>query len=94
MYKIGIYKAGQQIAKEVFASENLEEVKAEFCRMWNATEFDPDGIDNQSDSAEDAWNERKHFSEDTNNVSVFDIQNGDLLRTEWTYTGWKSNILN
>ena len=34
MFKIGAYKNGQQFAKQVFQSENLEEVEAEFKRLF------------------------------------------------------------
>jgi len=92
VYKIGIYKNGQQIAKEVFASENLQEVKNEFVRMWNSTDFDPEGIDNQADTAEKAWY-YKHFCEDTNNVAVFEVEEKEGLHTNYTYQGLESKMM-
>jgi len=92
IYKIGTYKNGQQIAKEVFASENLEEVKDEFIRMWKATNFDPEGIDMQADNAEQAWY-YKHFQEDTNNVAVFEVEENEALHTNYTYQGCVSKMM-
>ena len=91
-YKIGTYKNGQQIAKEVFQSENLEEVKSEFKRMFNATDFCPEGTDNQANNAEEAW-KFKRFSEDTNNVAVFEVEADEVLHTNYTYHGWTSKIM-
>ena len=91
-YKIGTYKNGQQIAKEVFQSENLEEVKSEFKRMFNSTDFCPEGTDNQANNAEEAWN-FKRFSEDTNNVAVFEVEEDEVLHTNYTYQGCTSKIM-
>ena len=87
-YKIGIYKNGQQIAKEVFTSENLNEVEREFKRMFNATEFFPEGTDGQW-TEQEAW-EFKHFSEDVTNVAVFEVEEGEALHTNYTYHGCTS----
>ena len=92
-YKIGTYKNGQQIATEVYSSENLSEVEKEFKRMWNATEFCPEGTDNESANVDDAW-EWKHFSEDTNNVAVFEVEDGEALHTNYTYCGFESKMMN
>jgi len=91
-FKIGTYKNGQQIAKEVFQSENLEEVKSEFKRMFNSTDFCPEGTDNEADNAEEAWN-FKRFSEDTNNVAVFEVEEDEVLHTNYTYQGCTSKIM-
>ena len=91
-FKIGTYKNGQQIAKEVFQSENLEEVKSEFKRMFNSTDFCPEGTDNQANNAEEAWN-FKRFSEDTNNVAVFEVEADEVLHTNYTYQGCTSKIM-
>ena len=91
-FKIGTYKNGQQIAKEVFQSENLEEVKSEFKRMFNSTDFCPEGTDNQADNAEEAW-KFKRFCEDTNNVAVFEVEEDEVLHTNYTYHGWTSKIM-
>lgn len=72
-YKIGTYKSGQQFAKSIFESENIEEVKAEFIRMFEATEFDPEGSDNEPKNEEQAW-ELKGFCEDTNHVAVYECE--------------------
>jgi len=89
-YKIGTYKNGQQIAKEVFANENLKEVEIEFKRMFEAIDFCPEGTDNQAENSCEAWN-RKRFSEDINNVAVFECDGDDSLRTN---CNWKpSNIM-
>ena len=91
-YKIGTYKNGQQIAKEVFSSEILNEVKSEFKRMFNATDFCPEGTDNQADNAEEAW-KFKRFSEDTNNVAVFEVEEDEALHTNFTYQGCTSTMM-
>ena len=91
-YKIGTYKNGQQIAKEVFASENLNEVENEFKRMFDATDFCPEGTDNQGDNADEAWN-WKQFSEDTNNVAVFEVEEDEALHTNYTYQGCNSKMI-
>ena len=100
-YKIGTYKNGQQIANEVFASNNIEEIKSEFKMMFFATIEDcwEEAVDNEWDdetldgvSFEDAW-KHKHFSEDTNNVAVFSVENGDGLHTNYTYQGCASRML-
>ena len=91
IYKIGMYKSGNQFAKEVFASENLEEVETEFKRMWESTDFCPEGTDNEAGNAEQAW-ELKHFSEDVNHVAVFKCNNeDDVCATTYIYTGGISN---
>jgi|GEM_PF-2793368 len=91
IYKIGTYKNGQQIAKEVFLSKNLDEVKIEFIRMYENTDFCPEGTDNQPETGEDAWY-YKHFSEDTNNVAVFQCKNEhDPCLTNYVWTGGTSN---
>ena len=92
-YKIGIYKNGQQVAKEVFASENLQEVENEFKRMYDATDFCPEGTDNEPETDEDAWY-YKHFSEDTNNVAVFEVEDNEALYTNYTYQGCISKRMN
>jgi len=91
-YKIGTYKNGQQVAQEVFSSENLEEVKSEFKRMFNSTDFCPEGTDNQANNAEEAWN-FKRFSEDTNNVAVFEVEEDEALHTNYTYQGCTSTMM-
>ena len=91
-YKIGTYKNGQQIANEVFESENLKDVETEFKRMFEATDFCPEGTDNQADNADEAWN-LKHFAEDTNNVSVFEVEEGEALHTNYTYQGCTSKMM-
>lgn len=91
-YKIGTYKNGQQLAYEVFASENLSEIESEFKRMFEATDFCPEGTDSQADDASEAW-ERKRFSEDTNNVAVFEVEEGEALHTDYTYIGCDSKIM-
>ena len=91
-YKIGTYKNGQQVAQEVFSSEILEEVKSEFKRMFNATDFCSEGTDNQANNAEEAWN-FKRFSEDTNNVAVFEVEADEVLHTNYTYQGCTSKIM-
>lgn len=91
--KIGIFKNGQQFAKEVFASCNIQDVEREFKRMWNETEFCPEGTDNESESADIAW-EFKKFSEDTTNVAVFECLNeNDLLHTCYCNQGFISNMI-
>jgi hypothetical protein len=92
MYKIGIYKSGQQIAKEVFASDNLQEIEQEFKRMYEETDFCPEGTDNEPETAKQAW-EYKHFCEDTNHVAVFEVSEDELLHTNYTYQGCKSKML-
>jgi len=91
-YKIGTYKNGQQIANEVFASDDLQDVENEFKRMWEATDFCPEGTDNEADNADQAWN-WKHFSEDTNNVAVFEVEDGEALHTNYTYQGCTSKMI-
>ena len=91
-FKIGTYKNGQQIAKEVFSSEILNEVESEFKRMFNSTDFCPEGTDNQANNAEEAWN-FKRFSEDTNNVAVFEVEVYEALHTNYTYQGCTSKIM-
>ena len=92
IYKIGIYKNGQQIADEVFSSEDLSEVMDEFKRMWESTDFCPEGTDNEAENADEAW-ECKHFSEDTNNVAVFEVDEDESLHTNYTYQGFTSKIM-
>lgn len=92
MYKIGTYKNGQQIANEVFSSENLNEVENEFKRMWEATDFCPEGTDMQTDNSEQAWY-YKHFVEDTNNVAVFEVEEDEALHTSYTYQGCTSKMM-
>jgi hypothetical protein len=93
MYKIGTYKSGQQIAKEQFRSNNLEEIKNEFIRMFEATEFCPEGTDNEPENSEDAW-KYKHFCEDTNHVAIFECENEeDICKTNWIYQGMESNLI-
>lgn len=100
-YKIGTYKAGQQIAKEVFESDNLDDIRREFERMFKATVEDEwEGIVEAGEpedtlygeTFEQAW-DRKHFSEDTNNVAVFQVEEDEPLMTSWIYTGMTSNQL-
>lgn len=86
------YKNGQQIAKEVFASKDIEEIKNEFKRMWEATDFCPEGTDNEAENSEHAW-EFKHFSEDTNNVAVFEVEEDEALHTNYTYQGCTSKMM-
>jgi len=88
-YKIGTYKNGQQLANEVFESENLNKVENEFKRMFEATDFCPEGTDNEADNADEAWN-YKHFSEDTSNVAVFEVEADEALHTNYTYQGCTS----
>lgn len=101
MYKIGVYKNGQQIATEVFASIDLDKVKAEFKRMFKSTieECQQDAIDFgwaegtvDDVTFDEAWN-FKHFSEDTNNVAVFEVEEGEALHTNYTYQGCVSKIM-
>ena len=92
MYKIGTFKNGQQIADEVYASNNLDEIKDEFKRMWESTTFDPDGIDAQANNSEQAWI-WKQFTEDTNNVAVFVVDEYESLETNYHYTGRSSKIM-
>lgn len=73
IYKIGTYKNGEHFAKSVYQSTDLNKVEQEFKEMWKATDFCPEGTDNEADNAEEAWN-WKHFSEDTNNVAVFECE--------------------
>ena len=95
-YKIGIYKNGQQIAKEVFASTKLSEIKEEFKRMYKKTKEkcwgNPLGL-SELKSFKQAWH-FKHFREDTNNVAVF-ITSGENegCYTNWIYQGITSNQL-
>ena len=100
-YKIGIYNNGQQIANEVFASNDINEIKAEFKRMFEATieECLDEGIDYDwaegtldGVTFEDAW-ERKIFSEDTTNVAIFEVEEDELLHTNYTYQGCTSKIM-
>lgn len=99
--KIGMYKNGQQIADEIFSSNNLLEIKQEFKRIFDATANDcwetnlelgysEDTV--EGTTFEQAWN-MKHFSEDTNNVGVFSVEEGELLHTSYTYHGCVSNRL-
>lgn len=99
MYKIGFYKNGQQIAREVYASNDLDEVKHEFERIFKKTVEDEwEGIVEAGEpedtlygeTFEQAW-ERKHFSEDTNNVAVFNVNEGQGCYTDWIYQGMSSN---
>lgn len=93
MYKIGIYKAGQQFAKSVYESENLEDLKKEFIRMFDETEFCPEGTDNEPENGEQAW-EYKRFQEDTNIVAVFKCENeDDSCTTNYCNQGCRSNQL-
>ena len=91
-FKIGFYKNGQQVAQEVFSSENLEEVESEFKRMFNATAFCSEGTDNEADNAEEAW-KFKRFSEDTNNVAVFEVEVYEALHTNYTYQCCTSTMI-
>ena len=100
-FKIGTFKNGQQIAKEVFASENLNEIEIEFRRMFASTveeewesAVEQNWPENTLDgtTADDAWN-YKRFSEDTNNVAVFEVEEGEALHTNWTYQGCTSKML-
>ena len=91
-YKIGTYKSGQQIANEVYESENLKDVEREFKRMFNATEFCPEGTDNEPENSDQAWN-YKHFCEDTNNVAVFEVEGNEPLYTNYAYQCYTSKIM-
>jgi hypothetical protein len=91
-YKIGTFKNGQQIAKEVFASENLNEVEDEFVRMYEDTEFCPEGTDCEPETSEHA-RVYKHFSEDTNNVAVFEVEEDEALHTNYTYQCCTSKMM-
>jgi len=101
MYKIGIYKNGQQIAKQVFVSFDLDIIKDEFKSMFDATISDcwQDALDfgwesNTLDNItfEQAW-EYKHFIEDTNNVAIFEVYEDERLHTNYTYQGCTSKIM-
>ena len=93
IYKIGTYRDGQQFAKEVFSSNDLNEVKQEFIRIFENTDFDPEGIDNEPESSEVAW-AWKHFSEDVNNIAVFECYNeDDLCITNYCNQGFTTNML-
>lgn len=98
-YKIGTYKNGQQIANVVFESEDLEEIKIEFERMFKATVEDEwanileDGYPEDTlfgTTFESAWY-HKHFSEDVNNVAIFEVEEGQGCYTGYIYTGMTSN---
>lgn len=98
-FKIGMYKNGQQIAKEVFQDDDLNVIKEEFKRMFDATTEDcwetnveqgyPENTV-EGTTFEQAW-DMKHFSEDTNNVAVFEVEENELLHTNYTYQGCKPN---
>lgn len=100
-YKIGFFKNGQQIAKEVFSSDDLEDVKVEFERIFKKTVEDewegtlesgqPEGT-LYGTTFEEAW-KRKHFGEGTNNVAVFKVQGNEALHTHWTYQGCTSKMM-
>lgn len=93
IYKIGIYKSGQQMAKAVFMSKLLKEVKIQFMYMFINTKFCPEGTDNQPATAIEAWG-YKHFKEDTNHVAVFKCKNEkDVCITEYKNQGMISNKL-
>lgn len=100
-YKIGTYKNGQQIAKCVYESNDLDDIRIEFERMFKATvEEEWEGIIESGEpedtlygtTFEQAW-DRKHFSEDTNNVAVFEVEEGQGCYTNWIYQGMTSNML-
>lgn len=92
MYKIGEFKNGSHFAKESFASESLNEVKERFVEMWNATEFCPEGSDNEAADAEEAWY-YKRFSVDTNNIGVFEVEDDEPMVTNYVYAGGVSNLI-
>jgi hypothetical protein len=100
-YKIGTYKNGQQIANEVYESSDLSDIKREFERMFDATveECQDDAMNFgwepgtvEDTTFNEAW-ERKRFSEDTNNVAVFEVEEDEPLHTNYTYQGFKSKIV-
>ena len=65
---------------------------SEFKRMFNSTDFCPEGTDNQANNAEEAW-KFKRFSEDTNNVAVFEVEVYEALHTNYTYQGCTSTMM-
>jgi len=100
IFKIGMYKNGQQIAKEVYSSNDLNKVKQEFKRMFDATTNDcwetnleqgyPENTV-EGTTFDEAW-DMKSFSEDTNNVAVFECDDEDeICLTTYKYTGCMSN---
>jgi hypothetical protein len=73
IFKIATYKSGQQFAKPVFESKDINEVKEEFVRMYENTEFDSEGCDFEPEDGESAWI-YKHFCEDINHVAVYECE--------------------